>query len=31
MIMSPRQLDAFVAADTARWAKAVNFSGVQVD
>jgi tripartite-type tricarboxylate transporter receptor subunit TctC len=31
MIMSPRELDAFVAADTARWAKAVRFSGAKVD
>ncbi len=31
MVMSPRALDAFVAADTARWAKAVKFSGAKVD
>jgi tripartite-type tricarboxylate transporter receptor subunit TctC len=31
MIMSPRELDAFVAADTAKWAKAVKFSGAKVD
>jgi tripartite-type tricarboxylate transporter receptor subunit TctC len=31
MIMSPNELDAFVAADTARWAKAVKFSGATVD
>jgi tripartite-type tricarboxylate transporter receptor subunit TctC len=31
MVMSPRELDAFVAADTARWAKAVKFSGATVD
>jgi tripartite-type tricarboxylate transporter receptor subunit TctC len=31
MIMSPRELDAFVAADTERWAKAVKFSGAKVD
>jgi tripartite-type tricarboxylate transporter receptor subunit TctC len=31
MIMSPSALDAFVAADTARWAKAVKFSGATVD
>jgi tripartite-type tricarboxylate transporter receptor subunit TctC len=31
MTMSPRELDAFVAADTARWAKAVKFSGAKVD
>jgi tripartite-type tricarboxylate transporter receptor subunit TctC len=31
MIMSPSELDAFVAADTARWAKAVKFSGATVD
>jgi tripartite-type tricarboxylate transporter receptor subunit TctC len=31
MIMSPRELDAFVAADTQRWAKAVKFSGAKVE
>ncbi len=31
MIMSPSEIDAFVAADTARWAKAVKFSGATVD
>jgi tripartite-type tricarboxylate transporter receptor subunit TctC len=31
MIMSPGELDAFVAADTQRWAKAVKFSGAKVD
>jgi tripartite-type tricarboxylate transporter receptor subunit TctC len=31
MIMSPRALDAFIAADTARWAEAVKFSGATVD
>jgi tripartite-type tricarboxylate transporter receptor subunit TctC len=31
MIMSPGELDAFVVADTQRWAKAVKFSGAQVD
>jgi tripartite-type tricarboxylate transporter receptor subunit TctC len=31
MIMSPSELDAFVAADTRRWAKAVKFSGAKVD
>jgi len=31
MIMSPRKLDAFVAADTQRWAAAVKFSGAKVD
>jgi tripartite-type tricarboxylate transporter receptor subunit TctC len=31
MIMSPSELDAFVAADTARWAKAIKFSGATVD
>jgi tripartite-type tricarboxylate transporter receptor subunit TctC len=31
MIMSPSELDAFVAADTTRWAKAVKFSGAKVD
>jgi tripartite-type tricarboxylate transporter receptor subunit TctC len=31
MIMGPSELDAFVAADTQRWAKAVKFSGAKVD
>jgi tripartite-type tricarboxylate transporter receptor subunit TctC len=31
MIMSPSELDALIAADTARWAKAVKFSGATVD
>jgi tripartite-type tricarboxylate transporter receptor subunit TctC len=31
MIMSPSELDAFVAADTQRWARAVKFSGATVD
>ncbi len=31
MIMSPSELDAFVAADTQKWAKAVKFSGAKVD
>ncbi len=31
MIMSPRELDAFVVADTQKWAKAVKFSGAKVD
>jgi tripartite-type tricarboxylate transporter receptor subunit TctC len=31
MVMSPAELDAFVAADTQRWAKAVKFSGAKVD
>jgi tripartite-type tricarboxylate transporter receptor subunit TctC len=31
MVMSPSELDAFVAADTQRWAKAVKFSGAKVD
>jgi tripartite-type tricarboxylate transporter receptor subunit TctC len=31
MVMSPNELDAFVAADTQRWAKAVKFSGAKVD
>jgi tripartite-type tricarboxylate transporter receptor subunit TctC len=31
MIMSASELDAFVAADTQRWAKAVKFSGAKVD
>jgi tripartite-type tricarboxylate transporter receptor subunit TctC len=31
MIMSPAELDAFVAADAERWAKAVKFSGAKVD
>ncbi len=31
MVMSPGELDAFVAADTQRWATAVKFSGAKVD
>jgi tripartite-type tricarboxylate transporter receptor subunit TctC len=31
IVMSPSELDAFVAADTERWAKAVKFSGAKVD
>jgi tripartite-type tricarboxylate transporter receptor subunit TctC len=31
MFMSPSELDAFVAADTAKWARAVKFSGAKVD
>jgi len=31
MIMTPRELDAFVAADTQKWASAVKFSGAKVD
>jgi tripartite-type tricarboxylate transporter receptor subunit TctC len=31
MLMSPSELDAFVAADTAKWAKAVAFSGAKID
>jgi tripartite-type tricarboxylate transporter receptor subunit TctC len=31
MIMSPGELDAFLAADTHKWAKAVKFSGAKVD
>jgi tripartite-type tricarboxylate transporter receptor subunit TctC len=31
MIMSPSDLDAFVAAETQKWAKAVKFSGAKVD
>ncbi len=31
MIMSPSELDAFVAADTQKWARAVKFSGAKVD
>ena len=31
MVMSPRALDAFAAADTAKWAEAVKFSGAKVD
>jgi tripartite-type tricarboxylate transporter receptor subunit TctC len=31
MVMSPSELDAFVVTDTARWAKAVKFSGAKVD
>jgi|SRR5579859_2547022 len=31
MVMRPSELDAFVAADTERWASAVKFSGAKVD
>ena len=31
MIMSPSELDAFVAAETKKWAAAVKFSGAKVD
>jgi hypothetical protein len=31
MVMSPAELDAFVATDTQRWAKAVKFSGAKLD
>jgi tripartite-type tricarboxylate transporter receptor subunit TctC len=31
MLMSPSELDAFVAADTKKWATAVKFSGATVD
>jgi tripartite-type tricarboxylate transporter receptor subunit TctC len=31
MVMSPSELDAFVAADTVKWAKVVEFSGAKVD
>jgi tripartite-type tricarboxylate transporter receptor subunit TctC len=31
MIMNPSELDAFVAAETQKWAKAVKFSGANVD
>jgi tripartite-type tricarboxylate transporter receptor subunit TctC len=31
MIMSPSELDGFVAADTQKWAKAVKFSGAKID
>jgi tripartite-type tricarboxylate transporter receptor subunit TctC len=31
MIMSPSELDAFLAADTQKWAKAVKFSGAKID
>jgi tripartite-type tricarboxylate transporter receptor subunit TctC len=31
MLMSPSELDAFAAADTQRWARAVKFSGATVD
>jgi tripartite-type tricarboxylate transporter receptor subunit TctC len=31
MVMSSNELDAFVAADTAKWAKAVAFSGAKLD
>jgi tripartite-type tricarboxylate transporter receptor subunit TctC len=31
MVMSPSELDAFVAADARRWAEAVKFSGAKVE
>jgi tripartite-type tricarboxylate transporter receptor subunit TctC len=31
MIMSPSELEAFLAADTQKWAKAVKFSGAKID
>jgi tripartite-type tricarboxylate transporter receptor subunit TctC len=31
MIMSPSELDAFIGAETQRWAKAVEFSGAKVE
>jgi len=31
MIMNPSELDAFLAADTEKWARAVKFSGANVD
>jgi hypothetical protein len=31
MVMTPSELDAFVASETKRWAKAVKFSGAKVD
>jgi tripartite-type tricarboxylate transporter receptor subunit TctC len=31
MVLSPAELDAFVVAETDKWAKVVKFSGVQVD
>jgi tripartite-type tricarboxylate transporter receptor subunit TctC len=31
MVMSPHELDAFIATDSERWAAAVKFSGAQVD
>jgi len=31
MVLNPRELDAFVAAETEKWAQAVKFSGATVD
>lgn len=31
LVLSPKEFDALVAADTAQWAKAVKFSGAKID
>jgi tripartite-type tricarboxylate transporter receptor subunit TctC len=31
LVLSPSEADAFVAADTAKWAKVVEFSGAKIE